>query len=228
MRNIAIIPARSGSKGIIDKNIRYVCGKPLMAYTIEAAVKSGLFDVVHLSTDSEKYADIGKKYGADVPFLRTPDNASDVASSWDVVTEVIEKYKSMGDTFDTFSLLQPTSPLRDDKDILNAFLLMNEKKADAIVSVCESEHSPLQCNTLPNNLSMKEFLSKGNVRRQELETYYRLNGAIYLSKVDLFMKSKDIYALNCLALIMSQEHSVDIDSELDLKYAEFLIDYFGD
>ncbi len=96
MKNIAIIPARSGSKGLVDKNIRILCGKPLLAYSIEAALQSGMFDAVHVSTESEKYAEIAKKYGADVPFLRSMDNSSDTASSWEAVLEVLDKYSKLG------------------------------------------------------------------------------------------------------------------------------------
>ena len=117
MKNIAIIPARSGSKGVRDKNIRNLCGKPLMAYTIEAALESGEFDEVMVSTDSEHYAEIARKYGASVPFLRSAKTASDSASSWDMVDEVLNCYAMLGKSFDTFCLLQPTSPLRDKKDI---------------------------------------------------------------------------------------------------------------
>ena len=111
MKNIAIIPARSGSKGIPDKNIKDINGKPLIAWTIEAAIKSNMFNCVMVSTDSDKYADIARNYGAEVPFLRSSENSSDTSSSWDVVREVLLKYEEMGFLFDTFTLLQPTSPL---------------------------------------------------------------------------------------------------------------------
>ena len=112
MKNIAIIPARSGSKGVIDKNIRDLHGKPLMAYTIEAALGSGVFDEVMVSTDSEKYAQIAREWGAAVPFLRSERTSTDSASSWDMVDEVLGEYEKRGRIFDTFCLLQPTSPLR--------------------------------------------------------------------------------------------------------------------
>ena len=121
MRNIAIIPARSGSKGLKDKNIIELNGKPLMAYTIEAALKSKCFDTVMVSTDSRKYAKIAEEYGAEVPFLRSKENSSDGSSPWDVMEEVLNEYKKLGKEFDTFCLLQPTSPLRDEKDIKKAY-----------------------------------------------------------------------------------------------------------
>lgn len=124
MKNIAIITARSGSKGLPNKNIRLLNGKPLMAYTIEAAIKSNMFDEVFVSTDSEEYADIAKEYGASVPFLRSQENAGDSSSSWDVVKETIENYKELGKVYDTVALLQPTSPLRRAEDIVAGYKLM--------------------------------------------------------------------------------------------------------
>lgn len=116
MNNIAIIPARSGSKGLPDKNILDLNGHPLMYYTIKAALKSGCFDTVMVSTDSEKYADIAKSCGAEVPFLRSEELSSDTAGSWDVVREVLTQYKVMGNSFDYVALMQPTSPLRNAED----------------------------------------------------------------------------------------------------------------
>lgn len=226
MKNIAIILARSGSKGLPHKNIKELKGKPLMAYTIEAAVKSGLFDVVHVSTDSQQYAEIAKEYGADEPFLRSERTSSDSASSWDAIREVLTKYAEIGNKFDNFMLLQPTSPLRTADDIQAAFKLQKEKKALAIVSVCPVDHSPLQCNVLPETLSLADFRqnnSKG-LRRQMLEQYYRFNGAIYLSNVSNFLATGDIYDKDCYAYVMDRLNSIDIDDEVDFKIAEALLD----
>lgn len=117
MKNIAVITARSGSKALVDKNIKLLAGKPLLAYTIEAAKESGCFDTIMVSTDSEKYAVIARDYGAQVPFLRSEATSSDTAGSWDVVREVICQYKELGEVFDSVCLLQPTSPLRTAEDI---------------------------------------------------------------------------------------------------------------
>ena len=144
MKNLAIIPARSGSKGLPDKNIKPLLGKPLMAYSIEAAIASGVFDEVMVSTDSEKYAEIAKSWGANVPFLRSKVTASDTASSWDMADEVLNNYRDkFGLTFDTFCLLQPTSPLRTAENIRAAYYLYSQKAKFAVVSVCETEHFPL-------------------------------------------------------------------------------------
>lgn len=226
MKNIAIIPARSGSKGLPDKNIKMLSGKPLIAWSIEAAISSGVYDEVMVSTDSEKYADIARSFGAKVPFLRSAEASSDTSSSWDAVREVILKYQEFGQDFDTFTLLQPTSPLRSADDIKGSFDQMLDKNARTIVSVCETEDSPYTCNTLPESMSMQDFFIEEykNTRRQDLPNCYRLNGAIYLSKVDDFLKDGDIYANDCYAYIMDGQRSVDIDTDLDFKIAQLLIE----
>lgn len=225
MRNIAIIIARSGSKGLKDKNIRLLNGKPLLAYTIEAALQSGCFEEVMVSTDSRKYAKIAKEYGANVPFLRSKDNSADSASPWDVVKEVLDRYKEKGEEFDSFALLQPTSPLRNAQDIRNAYQELKDKKANAVVSMCELECSIHLVNKLPASLSMKGFITQKqyNKRRQEIRPYYRFNGAIYISKVRSFYKHMNIYDDKCYAYIMDRERSYDIDSEFDLKIVEAIL-----
>ncbi len=226
-RNIAVIPARSGSKGLKDKNIRLLNGKPLLAYTIEAAVNSGCFECVMVSTDSKEYAAIAEKYGAEVPFLRGDENSKDNASPWEVVKEVLDRYKTLGKEFDTFALLQPTSPLRNDQDIRNAYAEMDEKKANAVVSMCELECSMHLVNTLPEDLSMTGFISNDqyNKRRQDIRTYYRFNGAIYISKVETFYRHMNIYDDECYAYIMDRKRSYDIDDEFDLKIAEAILKF---
>lgn len=224
MKNIAIIPARSGSKGLKNKNIKNFCGKPLMSYTIEAALKSGQFEEIMVSTDSEQYADIARKYGAHVPFLRSAVTSSDLASSWDVVDEVLAGYKEIGKSFDTFCLLQPTSPLRTAKDISAAYELYKEKALFAIVSVCEAEHSPLWCGHLPENYEFTDFINKYNVKqRQDGEIFYRLNGAIYIVNVNRFETDKYLYQEGSFAYIMPQERSIDIDTIIDFKLAEIFL-----
>ena len=176
---IAIIPARSGSKGLKDKNIRDLNGKPLLAYTVEAAVSSGLFDTVHVSTDSQEYADIASFYGADEPFLRDRQNAGDASSSWDAVREVLRKYRGLHKAFETCVLLQPTSPMRNAQDITEAFRLYQQTNALSLTSVTEVDHPVQWCFRLEENHSIGEFARSpfNNSRRQELEAYYRENGA---------------------------------------------------
>lgn len=224
MKNLAVILARSGSKGLKNKNIKDLAGKPLLAYTVEAAIESGEYDVVHVSTDSEEYAAIARKYGADVPFLRRPELANDVANSWDALRYVVGEYEQLGKVFDTVSLLQPTSPLRDAQDIINAFEIFENKKATGVVSVCELEHSMSTCNILPEDNSMDGFVDISRVgRRQDAEKYYRINGAIYIQNRELLMKNQSIYSVGTYAYIMDKTHSVDIDDEVDFKIAELLV-----
>lgn len=224
MRNLAVILARSGSKGLKDKNIKELNGKPLMAYTIEAAVASGKFDTVHVSTDSEQYAEIARKFGADVPFLRDAELAGDYASSWDALRSVVKEYEKRGNVFDTVTLLQPTSPLRNADDIRGAFELFEEKQADSVVSVCEVDHSPLLCNVLDDSLSMDGFIDMSKVgRRQELSTYYRINGAIYIQKTKFLMEGASVYGEKSYAYIMDKRKSIDIDDEYDFMIAESLM-----
>ena len=216
MRSIAIIPARSGSKGLKDKNIKELCGKPLLAYSIEAAKLSGRFETVMVSTDSEKYAEIARQCGAEVPFLRSAETSNDTASSWDVVREVLSGYEHLGQFFDAFALLQPTTPLRTAEDIKAGFELLHERNAGAVVAVCEAEHSLSLYNTLPDDHSFVGFIrDPSKYARQMNKTCYRLNGALYISKVEHFRTHKYIGDENCYATIMPQERSIDIDNEYD-------------
>lgn len=225
MRAIAIIPARSGSKGLKDKNIRELAGKPMLGYTVEAAAQSGLFDCIHVSTDSEQYADIARACGADVPFLRDETLAGDLAGSWDVVRWVLGCYEKRGRQFDMVTLLQPTSPLRNADDIRAAYQRMQEQQAQAVVSVCEMDHSPLWSNTLPENGSMDGFLAQtANLGRQRLPVYYRINGAIYMLKKELLAaKDAGLYHAGTYAYVMPKERSVDIDDAMDFAVAETLL-----
>ena len=226
MRNIAIIPARSGSKGLGDKNIIDLNGKPLMYYTIKAALDSGCFDEVMVSTDSEKYADIARKYGADIPFLRTVNTSTDEADSWSVVREVLSGYEKFEKQYDYVALLQPTSPLRNADDICNAFAKMDDDKANAVVSITEVEHPVQWCFTLKADNMLDEFAKSpyNRMRRQELDKYYRENGAVYIVDTKKIMdKEYDFYADRCVGYIMSQENSVDIDTESDLFVAETML-----
>ena len=176
-----------------------------------------------VSTDSEKYAEIAKQYGASVPFFRSEENASDSASSWSMVEEVLSRYKDAGRTFDTFCLLQPTSPLRTSEDIKNAYSIYEEKATFAVVSVCEAEHSPLWCGHLPDNHEFVDFVDQTKLQqRQAGETFYRLNGAIYIVDCEMFKSDKNLYKSGSFAYVMSQEHSVDIDTEIDFLLAEVI------
>ena len=225
MRRIAIIPARSGSKGLKDKNIKELNGKPLIAYSIEAALASKMFDKVFVSTDSQKYADIAIQYGADASFLRSEENSSDTAGSWDVIREVISKLKDMGEEYDEVMLLQATSPLRTVEDIVKSIELLHEKKGNAVVSLTECDHSPIWCNTLPEDKSMDNFDREEykDLPRQMLPKFYRYNGAIYLVTAEELQKKERMLEKGCYAYVMPQNRSIDIDTALDFMIAETIM-----
>lgn len=223
MKSIAIIPARSGSKGLKDKNIRPFSGIPLLAHTILAAKESQCFDEVMVSTDSDKYASIAEEYGACVPFLRSAQTSSDEASSWDMVEEVLEGYLGNGKQFECFCLLQPTSPLRNAVHIKDAFCKMYQKQAKAIVGVTKASHHLALYGTIPPDGSMSDFIkSKNGLRRRQdyEESYFRINGAIYLIDISFFKESHDIYRNGCYSYEMDKLSSIDIDDEDDFFIAE--------
>ena len=225
MRNLAIIPARSGSKGLKDKNIRLLCGKPLLAYSIEAALRSDMFEKVMVSTDSAEYAKIAIEYGAEVPFLRSQEASTDKATTWSMVAEVINKYRELNQEFDSVCVLQPTSPMRDANNIKEAYKVFVEKNAFSVVSVCEAEHSPLWMNVMPEDECLNGFLD-GNVfakgGRQNLGTFYRLNGAIYICKVDKEKRFEELlYGEQSFAYKMDRKESIDIDNIEDFELAEY-------
>lgn len=221
-KNIAVIPARSGSKGLRDKNIKMFAGKPLMAHTIEAAQLSEEFDEVVVSTDSELYAEIARSYGALVPRLRHSSLAGDAAASWDVVREAISWVTSEPtETLETVTLLQPTSPLRRADDIRSAFELFRSRNADAVVSVCELEHPLSWCRRLGSDRNMSDFANaECGSRRQDLETAYRINGGIYIVSIDKLYAEGGIYGSNSFAYLMPRERSLDIDDIYDFVSAE--------
>ena len=190
---LAIIPARKGSKRLPNKNKLDLNGKPLIAWTIESAIKSIYIDDVAISTNDEDIVEIAKLYDIDVPFLRPEELSSDKASTMDVIFHTINFYKSIGKCYDIIILLQPTSPLRTSVHIDNSFKLLS-KDAKAIVSVCELDHSPLWSNVLPANKSLEFFLKEDvqGLRSQGLPQYYRLNGAIYLSRINYLKTPKKI------------------------------------
>lgn len=219
---IGIIPARSGSKGVKDKNIKTLAGKPLISYTIECAKATGIFDDIVVSTDSSKYADIAMQYGASVPFFRSQETASDSANSISVLEEVLN---NLQETYDIVVMLQPTSPLRQPFHIKEAVDLFLEKNADSVVSVSKFPHSIAWVNSLDESLSMNGFIKKEylNKRRQDLPQMYMLNGAVYVFKASMINKDFNMFDNNSFAYIMDKEYSIDIDDEYDFKLAEALV-----
>ncbi len=220
---LAIIPARGGSKRLPRKNILELKGKPLIEWSIEAGLNSNYIDNVVVSSDDEEILSIAKKSGANT--IKRPNVlANDTATTFDAIRHTIEHVTT---NYDYIVLLQPTSPLRNNKHIDEAIELLEQKDANAIISVCEMEHSPLWANSLDESLSMKGFLKDEllNKRSQDLETFYRLNGAIYICKTQKLLDEKSFFLKEQIyAYIMKQRNSIDIDNDIDFKMAEVLID----
>lgn len=226
MNSLAIIPARGGSKRFPKKNIKILNGKPLIVWTIEAALQSGYFDTVMVSTDCNEIAKVSRDAGAEVPFMRSAELSQDDSTSVDVALHSLEYYGRKGDEFGAFMLLQPTSPLRTAQHIVDAFSLLKAKNADAVISVCKCEHSPLWSNTLDESWDMSQFIRPDlrGLRSQDLPDYYRLNGAIYLIKTGEFLNAKAfLLSSNVVAYNMLSTASIDIDDELDFIISQELM-----
>ena len=224
---LCVIPARSGSKGIKNKNIIKLGGQPLIAWPIKAALKSRYLDMVLVSTDSLKISKLAKKYGAEVPFLRPKKLATDVAGTVDVIKHAIKfLYKKLF-LFDYVLCLESTSPLTSANDIDNAIktLTKNYSKADSILSVsyCSSQH-PEYLFIKKNNNLLKRYLNKKKyLRRQDLEKYYFVDGSLYLSKVSSLFSNNSFVTKKTMAFIMPKYKSFEIDDDMDLLIYKSLI-----
>ena len=221
---LAIIPARGGSKRLANKNLLPLNGKPLIGWSIDEAKVSKYIDRLIVSTDSQEIREVAKAFGADTPFLRPSELAEDETRSIDVVIHAVHFLKA--ENYDYVILLQPTSPLRDVDDIDGAIEYFFDKNATSIIGVCEMEHSPIWSNTLDEDRSMDRFLDPkyNNSRSQDLPTYYRINGAFYMSKVNSVLENETFFIDHDIyAYIMSLEHSVDIDTYIDFTTAEAIL-----
>lgn len=219
---LALIPARGGSKGIKDKNIKNLCGKPLIAYSIECGLQSKYVDAVVVTTDSERIAEVSRHYGARVPFMRPAALASDTAKTVDAVIHAVEELKNMGEQYDALLLLQPTQPLRTKDDVDNAIETYFAQDCNDLVSVCEVEDHPIlirtvECGELKNLLSCSS-----TCRRQDMPPYYRVNGCIYINSVER-IRGNTSFNDNPVPYIMERSRSVDIDTEIDFLMAELLM-----
>lgn len=223
---LAVIPARSGSKGIPRKNIKEICGKPLITYTIEAALACDYIDRVIISTNDKEIAEISKLSGGEVPFLRPDKLARDNSPTIDTVIDLLEKLKSSeGYEPDYIALLQCTSPLRNSKHLSVAIEELYESDKDGIISVCEAEPHPYWMSVIREG-KLQMFIEDGReiTRRQDLPKVYNLNGAIYIIKTDVLINERTFEAKNVGAYIMDKKDSVDIDEMLDFKIAELILE----
>lgn len=219
---LAIIPARGGSKGIPHKNIMELCGKPLISYTIEAALDSRYIDYVMVSTDDLEIARVSKENGAEVPFMRPAELATDTAKTIDAVIHVISELRFLGKEFSAVVLLQPTEPLRTSYDIDGAIEKYYECNCQSLVSVSEVEDPPILIRTIEGE-RLKPLLDVSSTcRRQDMPKYYRVNGCIYINEVDELDKNTSLND-NKIPYIMEKSHSVDVDEWSDLALAQYYI-----
>jgi pseudaminic acid cytidylyltransferase len=218
---IAIIPARAGSKRLPHKHILLLNGKPLIAWTIEAAIESGVFDEVIVNTDCQDIATIAREYGATVPFVRPSHLAEDHTPTIDVIKHTLEWYQEKQDFFKEVMLLQPTSPLRDGADIKEAWDLYLKSQVDSVVSVCELEHPVQWTYNLNEELGLTALFEDNLKRSQEYEKNYRLNGAIYITKSKSIIENNKLFSTSSnVGYVMPKFKSVDIDVKEDFDIAE--------
>lgn len=224
---LAIIPARQGSKGLPGKNKKPLCGKPLIAWTLEQAKKSRFIDRIVVSTDDAEIAKISEECGVKVPFLRPRKLAQDKTGAMEVVLHLLDKLKKDENYLpDMVLLLQPTSPLRTVSDIESALrMLFSNKEADAVVSICETAKSPYWMRVMTDEGFIKYFIKHKYVdyRRQDLPKTYSVNGALYLCKTPALLKWKTFSPKNTIGYLMPKERSVDIDDIIDFNLAEFIL-----
>ncbi|MEV9526251.1 acylneuraminate cytidylyltransferase family protein [Aliarcobacter butzleri] len=228
---LAIIPARGGSKGLPGKNIKELCGKPLIAWSIEAGLKSKYLDEVMVTTDYQDIANIAKEYGANVPFLRPDVLSSDMATSFDVIKHTIEFYKNEFDKeFDYIVLLEPTSPLRESSDIDIAIKQLIDSNADSIVGICKTEdQNPafLVLKNEKNYISGYENQDMKVLRRQEIKDVYFFEGTIYISKTEVLLNKKTFYHDNTIGYVVPKYKSLEIDDIDDFIMVESIMKYKG-
>lgn len=225
---LAIIPARGGSKSIKNKNFIDLNGKPLISYSIEESLKvknMGYLDEVIVSTDSLKIKEISEMFGAKVPFLRPNEISNDNAKSIDLILHAIEFYKKKDKYFDAVILLQPTSPLRKSKDILNALKLFEEFNPESLISCFEEEYINESVMYKASNEYAIPLSKDHNIggRRQEKENVYIRNGAIYITKTSYLILNKKIISDKPLMYLMKKDKSINIDSNFDLELARWTI-----
>lgn len=220
MKKIAIITARGGSKRIPYKNIKDFLGKPILAYSIEAAIASNEFDEVMVSTDDEKIAEIAKQYGAKVPFYRSEKTSGDFATTNDVLLEVIDEYEKRGEAFDIGVCIYPTAPFVTGEKIKKAVRTLAESDADTLIPVVQFSYPPKRSMVIRDGkliFAHPEFIDS---RSQDLESEYHDVGQFYCFKIDAYKKNKKLMLGNILPMVIDETEVQDIDNESDWKIAE--------
>lgn len=227
MKILGLITARGGSKGIPSKNIIDLGGKPLIAWTIEASLKSEFIDRTIITTDSDEIAEISRKFGAEVPFLRPPEYALDESSSYDAIFHALDWLKENEENeYDIICLLQPTSPFRNYTQINEAIeKFIKDENALSLISICNAFINPYKMVTV-NEKGYIHKLEGINIhidRRQDLPNVYQFNGAIYLMRTTDLKNYRHFITDRTIYYLMGKESSIDIDEPLDLEFARFLL-----
>ena len=217
MSMVAIITARGGSKRIPRKNIRVFCGKPIIAYTIEAALGSKLFDEVMVSTEDDEIAAVAEQYGAKIPFRRSTATADDYATTADVLNEVLSEYKKRGQEFDWMCCLYPTAPLVTAETLREAWTYLQEKQADALTPVVKFSYPPQRCFILENGYLRYKWPEYIRSRSQDLEPFYHDAGQFYFNRVQGFQEGK---VAKLVPYILDDLQVQDIDNLEDWEMAE--------
>lgn len=220
MKAIAIITARGGSKRIPGKNTKDFCGKPIIAYSIQAAIASGVFDEVMVSTDSEEIAAIAREYGAQVPFTRSAETSNDFATTADVLVEVIENYKKMGMGFDCFCCLYPTAPFVTGNKLKAAMEKFLMADADSLLTVVRYGFPPQRAMVIREGFAVYEYPENAQRRSQDLEPIYHDCGQFYFCKTDLFLQGRTLILPKTVPMIMPEEEVQDIDTPSDWELAK--------
>ncbi len=218
---VAIITARSGSKRVPNKNIKDFLGNPMMSYPIKEALKSGVFDEVMVSTDSAKYAEIAKKYGAKVPFLRSEATSNDFASTVDVLLEVLDEYKKRGEEFEYFCCIYPTAPLISAKRLSESFEMLKNSDIDTVFPMVRFSY-PIQRALKINEEGLVEMIwpENGPKRSNDLMPAYHDSGSFYWMKTSVFLEKNTIWTDKTKGIVLSELEVQDIDNQDDWKMAE--------
>lgn len=220
MRRIAVITARGGSKRIPRKNIREFCGKPILAYSVQAALESGIFDTVMVSTEDKEIAETAGRYGAEVPFLRSSRNAGDFATTSEVLSEVLEEYESRGERFDELCCIYPTAPFVTAGRLREAAKLLEENGADSVLTVARFSFPPQRCVIVQDGFLQFKWPEYAQARSQDLEPYYHDAGQFYCLNVESFHEQKVLVMQKTVPLFLPETEIQDIDTEEDWKIAE--------
>ena len=215
-RRVAVITARGGSKRIPRKNIKPFLGKPIIAYSIEAALQTGLFDEVMVSTDDEEIADVAKKYGAKVPFMRSEKTSNDFATTAEVMTEVMETYEQNGNHFDYVCCIYPTAPFITSEVLAQTMKLLEEGDSDCVIPVVKFSFPPQRCVVVNEEGKLvPKWPECMKMRSQDLEPYYHDCGQFYCMRVDRFLEQKEMWMKDVEPFIQDEINVQDIDTEED-------------